>query len=371
MNRHRARLFCAATIIMLGAVSPVLAQNYDTRIDNGAVSAAPLNQPVPLYPGRGIRAGQEGWVAVNFVITPDDNAIDPIILDSSGGREFEESTREIISKWRFEAPGELRANNTARIRFEIHRGKDLATSNFLRRSRRIVTHLFHEEFDEARTLVDQALKIGGWNLYESTMLWLMVGRVEGAEGNSAGKLECYRRALGMGNSNALDDEDRRDLLSKLFELEIEHAQYASAKKTIRLLKREPGSQSDVESLQDKTVEMERALAAVQPMVATATVFNASNSEEGEPIWSYVPARRTFSFAALSGNVERFEVRCERDRLQGLVEVDKTWSMPANAGNCQVFVFGDDGASFQFVEHSEAKSVDATGQTTVAKSDVLD
>jgi len=108
MNRYRARQSCTATIIMLGAISPVLAQNFDTRIDNGAVSVTPLDQPIPLFPGRGIRPGQEGWVAVNFVITPDGNAIDPIILDSSGGREFEESTREIISKWRFEAPGELR-----------------------------------------------------------------------------------------------------------------------------------------------------------------------------------------------------------------------------------------------------------------------
>ena len=85
----------------------------------------------------------------------------------------------------------------------------------------------------------------------------------------------------------------------------------------------------------------------------------------------MPARRTFSFAALNGNVERFEVRCERERLEGLIEADKTWSLPASAKNCQVFVFGEDGASFEFVEHLETESDDATGLTTVARSDVLD
>jgi len=297
--------------------------------------------------------------------------VDPIIVDSSGGREFEESARAVVDQWLFEVSGEEQANNTTEIRFEIPRGRDRASTDFMRRYRRIVTYLFHEEVEKARTQVDQALEFGGWNLYESTMLWLMVGRVEGAEGNATGKLETYRRALGMSNRNSLGANDRMDLLIKLFDLEIEHAQYAAATETFRMLEDEPGSQKTVESLQDKVAEMERSLAAAGPIVVKATVFNPCNSEEGKPLWTYVPVRRTFSFAALSGNVERFEVRCERDRLEGLMEAGKTWSLPADAGSCQVFVFGDDGASFEFVEHNETESNVATGLTTVAMSDVLD
>ena len=65
------------------------------------------------------------------------------------------------------------------------------------------------------------------------------------------------------------------------------------------------------------------------------------------------------------------MRCERERLEGPIEAEKTWSLPESAGNCQVFVFGEDGASFEFVEHHEAQVPDATDEAAVARSDVLD
>ena len=371
MTRHKYGELLAAALMTIVAAAPALAAKHDIRIDNTAVSATPVEQPDPAFPGSGIRRGQEGWVRVNFVITPEGNTVDPIVVDSSGGGGFEASAREAVSQWRFEASGEELANNTADIRFENTRGRERATTDFMRRYRNIVMHLHYEENEKARKALDQALGFGGWNLYESTMLWLMAGRVEGAEGNAAGKLEKYRRALGVSDRESLNGEVRRDLLIKLFEMEMDHSQYASAQQTLQLLQGEPGSKQSLAGLQDKIIEMERMLATGEPIAAKATLFSRAGSGDGEPLWTYKPFRRTFSFAALSGNVERFEMRCDRDRLQGLVEVGKSWSIPADSGNCQVFVFGDDGASFEFVEHVETKINDATGPSTVARSDGLD
>jgi len=369
MKIHKINVLIA--LVATSAITPpAIAQNYELEIDNQGSTAVPVDQRNPSFPGSGIRSGQEGWVRVNFVITPAGQAIDPIIVDSVGGPGFEASVRDAVAEWTFEPSDEMRANNTTDIRFEIRRGRDMATSNFMRRYRRIVTHLHHEEVEEARAAVDQAAKIGGWNLYESTMLWLMVGRVEGAEGNRDGKLESYRRALGVSNTNSLDSEGRRELLPKLFVLEIEKKQYAAARRTLSALKRVRGT-SELEALADEIAEMEHMLAGDDPIAAQATLFNTCSSDEGAPLWSYVPARRTFSFAALNGNVERFEVRCERERLKGLVEAGKSWSLPEGASSCQVFVFGEDGASFDFVEHHEAQVPDATGEAAVARSDVLD
>ncbi len=360
------------TVVLAGIAfaSPAVAQNFDFKIYNKSVGAKPVEQKNPLYPS-GVRRGQEGWVSVNYVITADGAAIDPVILDSVGGPGFEDSVRAALLKWRFEPPGEVLTNNTTTVRFEIHRGRDMATSNFLRRYRRIVTHLHREENAEARTAVDQAYELGGWNLYESAMLWLMIGRVEGVEGNSAGKLEAYHRAFGVSNSNSIDSEDLRELLVKVFRLEIELSQYAAARSTLRTLKNEPGSQADVTALADLEAQLDQALASEAPIAAKALLFNPCNSDTGQPLWRYTPARRTFSFAALNGNVERFEVRCERERLESPIEADKTWSLPQDAKNCQVLVFGEDGASFEFVEHLETESDDATGLNAVARSDVLD
>lgn len=368
------RLLEIATIavVLTGVAfaSPAQAQNYDLNIYNASVGAKPIDQKKPAYPS-GLRRGQEGWVSVNYIITPDGAAADPVIVDSVGGAGFEESVREAIVDWRFEPPGELLANNTTNIRFEIHNGRDMATANFLRRYQDILQNLHHEENDKAQDAVVAALERGGWNLYESTMLWLMVGRVEGALGNDAAKLEHYRRALGVSNRNSLDDDDLRDLLSRIFILEMELSQYAAAQKTLNRLSLEPGSQQELAGMREQIAELERALASDTPISAQATLFNPCDAEQGRPLWTYVPTRRTFSFAALNGTVERFEVRCERERLEGPIAAEKTWSLPDGASNCQVFVFGEDGASFEFVEHHEAQIPDATGEAAVARSDVLD
>jgi len=372
--RHHAfgsRFIVAALAAVGGAVAAQAAQNYTFDIDNSEVSATPVEQANPGYPDSGIRQGQEGWVRIGFVVTAEGRAIDPIVIDAVGGAGFESSARNAVAEWRFEPGNAESPNNVAELRFEIFRGRDLATSNFLRRYRRIVTHLHQEETEDARRQVDATVELGGWNLYESTMLSLMLGRVDGAEGNAAGKLEHYLRALGVSNRNSLDGEDRRQLLVGLFELQFERGQLAAAERTLRLLRREPGSQADITALAASVDQLQRRLAADEPLRARATIFNPCNCEDGVPLWSYQPSRRTFSFASPSGNVERFEVRCDRDRLQGAVETGKRWSIGEDAGSCRVFVFGDDGATFEFVEHGDAQPDDAAAPGAVARSDVLD
>lgn len=354
--------------VMAMAAPAAIAQDIDIVIDERALEREPVVLAEPKYPRSGVRRGQEGWVRVNFVITPEGRAVEPIIIDSIGGRAFEHSVTEAMSDWQFSPADHLSANNTLDLRFEMARGRDLATSNFMRRYRRIVTHLVNEENSEARESVDVAVELGGWNLYESTMLWLMHGRVEGAEGDEAGKLESYRRALAVGNRKAVDGADRRELLQKIFELELSLAQYAHAVTTLAALKQEADSAKNVEDLAPLIAELDVRLASVEPLRARARLYVPFGGDDGTPLWSYRPARPSFSFDALNGNVERFEVRCEHNRLQGLVEAGKSWQLPEPVGRCQVFVFGDDGASFQFVEHAGDSAAEPQA---VARSNGLD
>lgn len=352
---------------------PAAAQDYNVAIKDSRVEAIPVNQPAPGFPRKGIRRGQEGWVQMSFVVKADGSAIDPIIIDSIGGPGFERAARDIVSEWQFEtreSPFEL-PNNTIEIRFETEHGRDMATSNFMRRYRRIVTLLANEENEAARALVDQTQKLGGWNLYESTILWLMIGRVDGVEGNNASKLENYRRSLRLSNRNALKSQSRRDLLTKIIELEYEHGQYAAAFATLSLLRNEADGDKNIAGLQDQAAEIVLLLEGSDAISAKGVIQNACDCEEGEPIWSYAPVRRIFSFSNLNGNVDRFEARCRTHRLRDSVVSDKTWELPQDWGGCQIFVFGDDGASFDFVEHQREQSSNSVDHAAVADHHVLD
>lgn len=334
-------------------------------------SAEVLSQEPPEYPGARVRRGQEGWARMAYVIAPSGSATDPLIIDSSGGQAFEDMAREVTGDWRF-APLDTaveRPDNLVNIRWEIEKGRDKATSNFMRRYIRIVTHLRAEEYEEARSRVDSAHKIGGWNLYESTMLWLMTGRVEGAEGNLAGKLECYRRAHRLSEKIRLKREDRVELLEKIFELEYRFGQYAEALGTYAQLETFLGKDAMNEEIEAFSAELRAKIDGNDAITAQATIYNPCDCEAGVPLWYYNPARRTFSFANLSGNVESFEARCEYHRVQGPVEAGTEWTLAPEWGSCRVFVFGDDGATFEFVEHPTDAGDDAP--TAVARDDVLD
>lgn len=363
---------CAAFAAMLVAASTtVSAQDIVFSVNNLNTSAKIIEQTAPSYPRDRVRRGQEGWVLLNYVVTPEGRAVDPVILDSTGGVAFEEAVREVLPEWRFNPPGSTLSNNMASVRFELKRGRDMATSNFLRRYRRIVTHLHHEETPEARAAVDQAQELGGWNLYETTMLCLMLGRVNGAEGNMPGKLEYYRRALRVSNRNSLDGEDRRDLLMRIFGMEMDASQFAAARLTLALLRKEPDSDVELAKIKEPIAELERRLGSEDSLHARATISNPCDCDAGEPLWTYWPLRRKFSFTNLDGDVDRFEMRCENERLQNEIEAGRQWSVPESARNCRIFVFGEDGATFDFVEHGPADPDIVFSSAALAKNDVLD
>ena len=373
------RILCRCLVAVLIACAPLAwmepaaARKFDIALDNGSVLAVAVEQPAPSFPDGKMRRGQEGWVRLNFVVDPDGKAIDPIIVDSSGGELFERSALEVVSRWRFEPPekGEECANNTVDVRFEVAGDRDRATRNFLRRYRGIVHDLYYVNLVKARDQVDMANVFGGWNLYETTMLELLNARVEGAEGDYVEELEHYRRALAISNRAALDGEQRREVIERIFELEVETQHYGDALVTLELLRVEADSEEQIAKLQEHVTQLQNSLGAEDPVVAKATIYNPCNCEAGDPLWRYTPARRSFSFAELDGNVERFEARCERNRISADVETGTQWSLPPEWGNCQVFVFGDDAATFEFVEHGEDTGDGEVGPGAVASSDVLD
>jgi len=268
-------LLCQAALAVLVAtpVGAMARENFKTDIDYNGLAVA-IDQARPEFPRHVPRRLQEAWVQLSYVVTPDGRAIDPIIINSSGGPEFEDERR------------------------------------FARFAQHIMRNLHNEDVEAARKEADTALNLGGWNLYESTILWLMVGRVEGAEGDSVGQLEMYRRGLAVSDERSLQRNARIDLLEDIFELEAGLGQYSAAMQTFAVLSEIKGSTAAVKRLAPRAEGIATILESDPVLVASVIVVNPCDCDAGVALWDYVPARRTFSFANLNGNVERIEARCE-------------------------------------------------------------
>lgn len=368
------KILSAISLVALATTAiAATAQKYVFEFINSGVAVA-IDQDPPEYPRGSALRRQEGWVRLSYVVTPDGDAIDPIIVNSSGGGGFELEMRKVSATWRFEPPagGAELPFNISNTRFEIRGGKDKATTKFLRHSNRIVNYLNKDKPERAGKEAQESLRKGGWNLYESTILWLIIGRVEGANENPAGQLEMYQRALAMSNANALTRNGRIDLLRNIFLLESSFDQYAAALRTLAALKDVQGSEEAVDRLSERAGEIKKILDEEAVISASATIANPCDCDAGEALWHYAPIRRTFSFANIDGNVERFEARCERQRISDAVATGKLWALPSEWGHCSIFVFGDDGASFDFLEHlSDADDSKPAGEIAVARNDVPD
>jgi len=367
--------YCQAVLALL-VVAPMAAMasvEYKTNVDHSGLAVA-IDRALPASPHHDSHENQEAWVQMSYVVAPDGRAIDPIIINSSGGVGFENEVRKVSQSWRFVPPdtGAELPFNVSNSRFTIRGQGKGSTKRFARYAQRIMQKLNDGDVKAARKVADAALKSGDWNLYESTMLWLMVGRVAGAEGDDAGKLEMYRRASAIGDARSLRRSVRIDLLEDIFELESKLGQLSAAMRTLATLKDIRGSKDAIQRIATRTAEIEALLENEPVIVANATMANPCNCDAGEALWDYVPARRTFSFANLNGNVEHFEARCELQRLSGTVKTDQQWALEADWGFCQIFVFGDDGATFDFLEHSpNDEDTVAVDEKAVARNHVLD
>ena len=349
MTRKDRLCLVVAALAALGAASAQAIADDKVTIHAEQSTATLVDMPPPRFPASGYRNGQEAWVRISFLVDASGKAVDPIVANASGGLAFEQAAIDAVSNWEFDIPAK-RTRNWVHFRFENESGRDAATSNFMRRYKRIMTHVYREEVADARRQVDQAYSTGGWNLYESAMLWLMMGRVDGLEGKPLGKLDKYQRALAVSTPKILKGADRRDVLSKIVELQYEHGQIGNAGSTLSLLKSEPGAKSELSSLKDIAASIEAQLGDPTPINARAQLFSPCGCESGQALWMTVMTHSAFSVANIDGQIDRFDLRCDNGRRAGALAVGWRYTVDPTWGRCELFLLGDHGTHFDFLEH---------------------
>jgi TonB family protein len=76
-------------------------RDFTTNIAQ-ATSLKRLREVAPVYPRGAARDGTEGWVQVEFTITPDGNTQDLRVRNSEPAQVFDKAALDSVSRWRFE-----------------------------------------------------------------------------------------------------------------------------------------------------------------------------------------------------------------------------------------------------------------------------
>ena len=308
-----------------------------------------LKQTPPKYPRASKRRSQEGWVMLSFMIRENGSVVDPIIEDSSGEPDFDKAALKAVKSWRYDPAtldGEPVAQRQTRLVLTFamdlpRRGAGLRfREGYTRASERLAEGDAAGAEQEWQSLGD----FDGWNLYETARLWALYGLIGEAAGDDAKALAGLERAT-RGGVAYLDKDFYLAALRKMFVLRLRVNDHAGALMIYSRLERQPGALDGYAQLSDAAAALRELVTGNEVLAVQGALIEVA----GKPFWTRRLLRRQVSLEAIRGKLDQVDLRCEWGRAKYKPAESVTWTLPAEWGDCDIYVTGKRGARFTLLE----------------------
>jgi hypothetical protein len=236
-----------------------------------------------------------------------------------------------------------------RLTFELSGGKPRARRSFIKRWKKVGALIDVGDYDGAAELVDEIRERGEWNLYEYSRLNYLEALIAQGRGDQAGQLAALHHMVGNTGQFVGRDMYLR-VLPVILQLELGLSRYSAALETY-------GRMQEYPELLEDSPDLEQTIVGLQDMIAGDAVLSVPGEltrvGEDDGRWSYAPLRREFAFAEVAGELGEIELRCDWSHYRDQWRPDISWRIPESWGKCRLYVFGDEGATFKYIEYPEA------------------
>ncbi len=344
-------------LLVLGStlLSPLVSAQTDDEslaVDHRGTFAIPLERTAPRYPQSALRSGDQGWVRLSFVVNEEGEVVDPVVVDSSGDREFERAAKRTTESWSYEPAtwdGETvqQCENEVMITFAIESSEAGVRRPFYRQYRRASEALDEDNTERAEELLEQ-MSTRAMTTYERARYRILQARLADAYGDDDARLRHLRRAVASGG-RWIDEETYVPVLYVILVLELEAGDYSAALRTWDALNELDTTGIDLTQAAAAIEFVQEAIAGPDILAMEAQLEADEGCEDCTADWIYRPLRNSFAFSEIDGDVENLEIRCQRQRVVDDVSEDKTWQIPDSWGDCSILVFGEPGTTFKLLE----------------------
>lgn len=340
--------------LLLTPTQLVLASGVETT--NQAVSvdknAVPIHKETLRYPREARKQGREGWVVLSYVVSKEGEVVDPIVVDSSGQKDFENAALSSIKKWKYEPAfrnGQAveQCHTNAKYEFILDGKHQGGRASYGKRVKKVYRLISKGDLEEARLALDELSKMPRWNLYEDAWYWFVSSEYYKASGDTGEQLNSLRRAVAY-EGVYLPPPNYVNAVSNLYVLEMKLGNYSSALKLAEIVANYAEEYPDVKNLLQHSNQMKEQIRNAKAISMTGKIGSHGN-------WCADLMRNEISFETLEGNIERFELRCGYNRQTFNIDTDLIWSIPESWGECSIVVFGEAGATFTVTEYQQDKS----------------
>ncbi|GGF54552.1 energy transducer TonB [Alteromonas lipolytica] len=323
---------------------PTLSEHIATVIE-----AQPVKRVDPKYPVSSARKGQEGWVAVSFVINEDGGVEDPVVQDSSGLKAFEKATLQAVKRWQYSPAIQdgkpiQQCRNMVRMDFRLQ-GKLGVTRKFLRQYREVTDAINAKDLALAAEKLTEMKDDQLWNHIESAYFWLADSYYAKAIQDDARELKSVRRATIIENES-IKKSTRQYLLQRRFVLAVNLSEYRDALETYNKLVELAGDdQSQLAQLSLYADQVRELMTSTEPMIRKASI-----DDEGRVFHEL--SRNAFELNIAQGDLHEVQIRCDNKLSRFTAVSQSQWHIPSTWGHCSVFVSGTPGAEFEVIELGE-------------------
>ena len=212
----------------------------------------------------------------------------------------------------------------------------------IKKYRKVVEKIEEEKYQEARDILDTLASKKNRRLDENNELHFLYAHLYGKLGNKEKQLHHLNQTFYIA-SDKVSRKKLHSTLHQIFLLSIDLQKYSAAIYTYDELNKLELPEKYQTTYDNLISKIETVIASDKDIVIQANIAE-------KPFWRHKLLRRDFSFLDIKGNLAKLDVRCAKKRYVYDINDKSTWSIPKGWDNCYLYVYGEENASFNLVEH---------------------
>lgn len=318
--------------------------------------AKPLKHDIPEFPRSEVsgfyNTNSEGYVWLRYTVGVDGKTYDVSKVYGLGNQEFSQRVIEAVRNWTFE-PALMNGKPTVQSRsfqqiFSISNPSPVRPA--ILSAYKEAGALFDSgKLDEASAILQDALTGLRLSLLERAMLSLPLAKIAMRRKDY---LEARRYALmvTLPGLKPLPDFLALGFWETLISADLMLGEFNDAFKAFDGLQRTSGFNSS--SPYVDLINRARSQLKDAPQVVTQARIPPQGAEN--LVYWHSLNRRTFSFAAVVGSLDRYAMDCDQSVTESKISLTAEWRVPARWSNCTIYVYGAPGTTFRIVETNGEK-----------------
>ena len=306
------------------------------------------NQAMPRYPTRPLSDGEEGWVQLHAMISPEGKAYDIVVEDAAGHHSFVNAAIRALKRSEFN-PGTIDGEPvdsaySQKITFSIESGnRNRYFPSFRGVFRDVITSVQNKNMESATKQLHR-LAEARKTLFEDALYWTAKFYFEREWGTPSAQLEALSKAIAYESSSSyLEPSLFQQLLWSRLKLQLELSHYMLALRTINLIEAlDQTSDHELTELASKRDAIEALRDSEQAFLVTGRLD--SNGE-----WSHTMLRNKFAVVDVDGVLNEYSLYCQKDVVRFPHRVDYEYSIDGVHGECWLHAIGKPGTTFTYVQ----------------------